>query len=257
MQYFKFVVHLVEKYVKRSKRDTRLVAMYVIDAILRNSRSTCSCRPHICNQLLPLSVRCSSFDYALCGVSLCAAKFGDKDQYSSRFAVNLNTTFEKIVDCSDEDRVKSCSYSCNGLQASDCDLWACGLGFVVQNSIKRVLGIWEQKEYFDKPQLDRLSAILADPAFGGGKDEDEELEKEKQAAAKEKQHSGSRRSSKAQADAQADTPNADEVDDDAARKGSPIHDSPSGPALSPFFSFFFFVYVCAVLLLCCGKPTYN
>ncbi len=95
-----------------------------------------------------------------------------------------------------------------------------------QSSIKRVLGIWEQKEYFDKPQIARLNAILADPAFGGGKDEDEELEKEKQQLAAAKEKGGKHQRSKSHA--QAATPDAEQWEEDAARKGSPIDGSPSG-----------------------------
>ena len=65
-KHYKLVVHSLEKYVRRSTRDTRLFGLYVIDALLRRSR----------------------------------AKFGEgpRDIFATRLAINMLLTFAKLIE---------------------------------------------------------------------------------------------------------------------------------------------------------------
>jgi hypothetical protein len=93
-----------------------------------------------------------------------------------------------------------------------------------------VLGVWESKAYFEAPLLQRLQQILADPMFAG-KDEDDDDDRKPAGAASA--DDDTRKKSKS-----ADAFAVDDDDDaDAARKGSPIGDSPSASAASGKFSF--------------------
>jgi len=67
-KYYKSVVHMVEKYVKKTKPETRLIGAYVIDAIVRTSRG----------------------------------KLKTKDPFTERFSKKLETCFSILVDCPDE-----------------------------------------------------------------------------------------------------------------------------------------------------------
>eukprot|EP00466_Bigelowiella_natans_P010074 jgi/Bigna1/142162/aug1.67_g16870 len=67
-EHYKTIVRMVEKYVKKSNEDMRLLAVYVIDSICRHSR----------------------------------ARFGPKDKYAGRIGRKLESIFTTLVDCDDD-----------------------------------------------------------------------------------------------------------------------------------------------------------
>ena len=69
IKYYKFVVHSVERYTRKTKPRTRICAVYVIDAIIKYSKS----------------------------------KMGEKDVYAGRFSRRLAQTFGAVMDCPDDD----------------------------------------------------------------------------------------------------------------------------------------------------------
>ena len=72
-QHYKFVVHHVEKFIKKTRPQTRLLAVYAIDAICRHAK----------------------------------AKFGEKSPYESRFAKKMEANFATLVECPEGDLVSA------------------------------------------------------------------------------------------------------------------------------------------------------
>jgi hypothetical protein len=69
-KHYKQLVHLVEKYLRKGSRAQRLPGLYVMDAIMKQSR----------------------------------AQFGDRDAFAGRFEKNVEESFSKILDCNSGDR---------------------------------------------------------------------------------------------------------------------------------------------------------
>lgn len=103
-KYFKFIVRQVGAYVKRSTEQQRVPAVYVIDAIIRCSKST----------------------------------YIDKDTYASRFADLIVGWFDKLSECSEDDRRK----------------------------IARIVGVWKEKAVFSEEVLAQLEAKMQTPKPG-------------------------------------------------------------------------------------------
>jgi len=97
-KFYKNVVHSIEKYVKKTKQESRLAVVYVIDAILRHSKH----------------------------------KFNEKDRFAERFSKRITTSFETLIDCSDDDR----------------------------KNIGRTVAKWGEKAWFPSPVIEELQGML-------------------------------------------------------------------------------------------------
>ncbi|KAL7076929.1 hypothetical protein ACQ4LE_003704 [Meloidogyne hapla] len=72
VRYFKHVVFIVERYLVKCRQEFKIPALYVMDSILRQAKK----------------------------------QYKHKDVYAPRFAVNLSTTVNNVLDCDPTDRLK-------------------------------------------------------------------------------------------------------------------------------------------------------